>query len=113
MVEMCVIFRLMVWLSLLAWGFHRTVLAETMPPKEKNIMEGEKNSLTVDDFQFEAEARTKIAGKIKIARAFGFNFHSYTLSVEAEERARLAENRAAVAEAQAALVLRHGYYDLV
>ena len=111
MVEMCVIFRLMVWLMLLAWGYHRTVLAETMPPKEKNIGEGE-NNLTPDDFQFEAEARTKIAGKIKIVRACALTF-IHIHSAEAEERARLAENRAAVAEAQAAQVLRLGYYDRV
>ena len=85
----------LMWLTLLAWGYNRTVvLSDNMPPKERPSGKEDENILTEEDFHFEdGEAQRKLA--------------------ESEERARQAECRALAAEAQAAQVLAQEFWFFI
>ena len=104
------------WLTLLAWGYNRTVvLSDNMPPKERLPGKEDENDLTVEDFQFEdGEAQRKLVGKMNdIKRLSSNDFFSNILSAEAEERTRQAESRALAAEAQAVQVLAQEFWFFI
>ena len=106
----------LMWLTLLAWGYNRTVvLSDNMPPKERPSGKEDENILTEEDFHFEdGEAQRKLAGKINdIKRLSNNGFFSNILSAESEERARQAECRALAAEAQAAQVLAQEFWFFI
>ena len=106
----------LMWLTLLAWGYNRTVvLSDNMPPKERLPGKEDENDLTVDDFQFDdGGAQRKLAGKINdIKRLSSDDFFSNILSAEAEERTRQAESRALAAEAQAVQVLAQEFWFFI
>ena len=104
------------WLTLLAWGYNRTVvLSDNMPPKERQPGKEDEKDFTVEDFQFDdGGAQRKLAGKINdIKRLSSDDFFSNILSAEAEERARQAESRALAAEAQAVQVLAQEFWFFI